>query len=93
MRLMNNYGRTEVTNSARLELQYLSDPLKLAQAVGEKLRKGQFDVALNLVRESDKGVGVSRASIDNTVSWNHLIDWLMQQKQPNDAWKIYNEVH
>jgi len=92
MRLMNNYGRTEVTNSARLELQYLSDPLKLAQAVGEKLRKGQFDVALNLVRESDKGVGVSRASIDNTVSWNHLIDWLMQQKQPNDAWKIYNEM-
>ncbi|KAK5213593.1 hypothetical protein LTR41_001173 [Exophiala xenobiotica] len=89
---MNNHGRTEVTTAARRELQFLSDPLKLAQAVGEKLRKSQFDAALNLVRESDRGVGVSRATIDNTVSWNHLIDWLMQQNQPNDAWKIYNEV-
>jgi pentatricopeptide repeat protein len=92
MRLMNNHGRSEVTTAARRELQFLSDPLKLAQAVGEKLRKSQFDAALNLVRESDRGVGVSRATIDNTVSWNHLIDWLMQQNQPNDAWKIYNEV-
>ncbi|KAJ9620334.1 hypothetical protein H2204_012370 [Knufia peltigerae] len=92
LRLMNNHGRTEVQQNARRELQYLSDPLKLAQTVADKLRDSKFDAALNLVRESDKGVGVSRVNIDNTVSWNHLINWLMQQRRPKDAWKIYNEM-
>ncbi|OCT51234.1 hypothetical protein CLCR_07990 [Cladophialophora carrionii] len=74
----------------RQESKYLVDPLKLAQGVVEKLRDHQFDEALELVRASEKsrdGKGV-----ENIVSWNHIIDWLMSQDSPGEAWKVYNEM-
>ncbi|KIW66755.1 hypothetical protein PV04_06054 [Phialophora macrospora] len=72
------------------ESKFLVDPLKLAQNVVEKLRDHQLDEALELVRASEKsrdGKGV-----ENIVSWNHIIDWLMSQDSPGEAWKVYNEM-
>ncbi|EXJ54973.1 uncharacterized protein A1O5_12884 [Cladophialophora psammophila CBS 110553] len=72
------------------EAKYLVDPLKLAQGIVEKLRDHNLQAALELVRASDRvhnGKGV-----DNVVSWNHIIDWLMGQESPGEAWKVYNEM-
>ncbi|EXJ92834.1 hypothetical protein A1O3_01388 [Capronia epimyces CBS 606.96] len=74
----------------RLEAKFLVDPMKLAQAVVEKLRDSDFDAAMSLVRASEKAR--DGMAVDNIVSWNHIIDWLMSQGEPSMAWKIYNEM-
>lgn len=74
----------------RQESKFLVDPLKLAQNVIEKLRDHQLEEALELVRVSEKaneGKGV-----DSIVSWNHIVDWLMREEAPGEAWKVYNEM-
>ncbi|KAJ9609679.1 hypothetical protein H2200_006007 [Cladophialophora chaetospira] len=74
----------------REEVKFLEDPLKLAQNIVEKLRDHKLDEALELVRASERandGKGVA-----NVVSWNHIIDWLMSQEAPGEAWKVYNEM-
>ncbi|KAK4939824.1 hypothetical protein LTR10_019997 [Elasticomyces elasticus] len=88
--LMNDAGKKALDKASKLEMQFLTDPLKLAQSVADKLRASQFDAAYNLVLTSEKGINGAR--IDNTVSWNHLIDWLMSQGFPTRAWKIFNEM-
>lgn len=88
--MMNGAGKTALDKASRLEMQFLTDPLKLAQSVADKLRASEFDAAYTLVLTSEKGVNGAR--IDNIVSWNHLIDWLMSQGFPMRAWKIFNEV-
>ena len=72
------------------EAKYLVDPLKLAQGTVEKLRDHKLEEALALVRASDKAL--DGKGIDSIVSWNHIIDWLMGQESPGEAWKIYQEV-
>jgi pentatricopeptide repeat protein len=72
------------------ESKYLLDPLKLAQSVVEKLRDHQLDEALALVRASEKSR--DGEAVENIVSWNHIIDWLMSQDSPGEAWKVYNEM-
>lgn len=85
-------GRAEyLQNAMTQEARFLVDPLKLAQAVVEKLRDSDLEAALQLVRASEKAR--DGMPVDNIVSWNHIIDWLMSQKSPSDAWKVYNEVN
>ncbi|EXJ91221.1 hypothetical protein A1O1_04331 [Capronia coronata CBS 617.96] len=74
----------------KLEAKFLVDPLKLAQAVVEKLRDSDFDAAMSLVRASEKSR--DGMAVDNIVSWNHVIDWLMSKGEPSMAWKVYNEM-
>lgn len=69
----------------RVELQYLSDPLKLAEHVRYTLRCYKPEKALNLCRLASKQQQV-------TVSWNHCVDWHMSQGKIQDAIKIYNEM-
>ncbi|OAP60277.1 hypothetical protein AYL99_05279 [Fonsecaea erecta] len=81
---------TYLKKAMEKEARYLVDPLKLAQGVVEKLRDHNLQAALELVRASERtqnGKGV-----DNVVSWNHIIDWLMGQESPGEAWKVYNEM-
>lgn len=89
-RLMTASTGTNLDRAMRLEAKYLVDPLKLAQAVVEKLREADFDAAMSLVRASEKSR--DGMAVDNIVSWNHIIDWLMSQGEPSMAWKVYNEV-
>jgi hypothetical protein len=69
----------------RKHLAYLKDPLKLADFVRSTLRSNDFDTALEVVRAASKKMLC-------TVSWNHLVDYQMQQKKMNAAIKTYNEV-
>ena len=66
-------------------LQYLKDPLKIAEHVQATLAKDRYDEALLLVRTASRDTKV-------TVSWNHLIDYLMKQQRLNAAIKLYNEM-
>jgi pentatricopeptide repeat protein len=69
----------------RKHLQYLKDPLKLAEHVRRCLREGDIDTTLGIVRAASK-------SIECTVSWNHLIEWHLSQGKIRGALRIYNEV-
>lgn len=69
----------------RKELQYLPDPLKLADHVRGVLKKGDVEKALGLTRIASK-------DMECIVSWNHIIGHLLAEKQVNAALKIYNEV-
>lgn len=69
----------------RRELQYLPDPLKLADHVRGVLKKGDVEKALGLTRIASK-------DMECIVSWNHIIGHLLSEKQVAAALKIYNEV-
>lgn len=85
LRLVNN-GSTGLSG----ESTYLNDRVKLAQEVVRLLKAEKVTQALDLVRASESSNNGS--SIDSTVSWNHIIDWLMRQHNPKQAWKVFNEV-
>ena len=67
------------------ELLYLSDPLKLAEHIHYTLRCDNPDKALELVRLASREMSC-------IVSWNHIVDWHMQNRRPADAMRIYNEM-
>lgn len=67
------------------ELRYLKDPLKLAGHVRFTLRSNELAKALALVRMASK-------DMECTVSWNHIIDWLMARRDVKAAFRIYNEM-
>jgi len=69
----------------RTELKYLNDPFKLAQHILYVLQTGDEQKALALVRLSSR-------NLDNTVSWNHVVDWQMKQGKTSVAIDTYNEV-
>ncbi|KAL2410640.1 hypothetical protein ABEF91_000068 [Exophiala dermatitidis] len=89
-RLITDSTGRNLDRAMRLEAKYLVDPLKLAQSVVEKLRDDDFDAAMSLVRASEKSR--DGMPVDNIVSWNHIIDWLMSKSEPSLAWKVYNEM-
>ncbi|KAH8821610.1 hypothetical protein F5884DRAFT_716720 [Xylogone sp. PMI_703] len=77
---------TTLTDGAiKRTLKYLRDPLKLADFVREKLRADQFNEAQAIVRAASK-------EIQCTVSWNHLIDYLLSKGRMNSAIKTYHEM-
>ena len=76
-------------SSAIRELQWHKDRFKLADYVRARLKDAGTERFLNtlaLVRLASTSLGSC------TVSWNHLIDYLVSQRAPRAAIKIYNEV-
>jgi hypothetical protein len=72
----------------RKHLQYLKDPLKLAEYVRKSLRTSRdddFEETLEVVRAASKDT-------ECIVSWNHLIEWQLSKGRMNAAIKTYNEV-
>ncbi|THX25012.1 hypothetical protein D6D12_07252 [Aureobasidium pullulans] len=69
----------------RRELQFLPDPLKLADHVRGVLKKGDVEKALALARIASK-------DMECVVSWNHIIGHLLSEKQVSAALKLYNEM-
>jgi pentatricopeptide repeat protein len=57
----------------------------IAQHVRRTLDKGKFEEALQLTRRAGRDTKV-------TVSWNHLIDYQMEQQRLHAAVKLYNEM-
>ena len=72
-------------SSLEQEIRWLNDPLKLGDNTVKLLRQDEAEKALALVRLASK-------DIECTVSWNHLIDYLMSKGKVADATKLYNEV-
>ncbi|KAI2636368.1 hypothetical protein GGS26DRAFT_548811 [Hypomontagnella submonticulosa] len=71
--------------AARKQLQYLKDPLHIADYVRKTLAKGNFEEAAMVTRNASKDMKV-------TVSWNHLIDHQLQHDRLHAAIKLYNEM-
>ncbi|KAI0191236.1 hypothetical protein EV127DRAFT_428959 [Xylaria flabelliformis] len=71
--------------AARKELEYLSDPLHIANRVKTALDKDNFELAALITRKASKNNSV-------TVSWNHLIDYELQRGRLHAAIKLYNEM-
>ncbi|KAJ2987829.1 hypothetical protein NUW58_g4296 [Xylaria curta] len=71
--------------AARKELEYLRDPLHIANRVRTALSKDNFELAALITRQASRGINV-------TVSWNHLIDHQLQNGRLHGAIKLYNEM-
>ncbi|KAI1306318.1 hypothetical protein F5Y03DRAFT_138937 [Xylaria venustula] len=71
--------------AARKELQYLGDPLHIANRVRLALNQDHFDLAARITRQASRTHNV-------TVSWNHLIDYQLQNGRIHVALKLYNEM-
>ncbi|RMZ83343.1 hypothetical protein DV737_g1671, partial [Chaetothyriales sp. CBS 132003] len=87
--------------AAAKEVEWINDPLRLSNRVLTLLRDDgptdpyAFNRALELVRASEKRSIVSgrpQGAINNVVSWNHLMDWCMENKRPREAVKVFNEM-
>lgn len=72
-------------NKRRRELQYLSDPLELANFVRKELGKDKETEMLQLVRMASK-------DMQCVVSWNHIVRHMLAKGKTAQAMKIYNEV-
>lgn len=68
------------------ELQYLKDPLDLANFVKKELRKDKVKEMLQLAR-------MASHSMHCIVSWNHIIDYYLAKSQVSNALKVFNEVN
>lgn len=78
--------KREVTErETSLHLRYLKDPLKLAEFVRQTLREDNYELAQSVVDEAS-------ASIECTVSWNHIMEWQLSKGKMNAAIKSYNDV-
>lgn len=75
---------TEVSPRKVFSIKF-TDPLQLAESTLGKLKREKFDEALELVRKNS-------ASLECTVPWNHLIDYLCKKSKMNQAIKTYNEM-
>ncbi|KAI0426410.1 hypothetical protein F5Y09DRAFT_65479 [Xylaria sp. FL1042] len=71
--------------AARKELEYLGDPLHIANRVKLALDKDNFELAALITRQASKSHNV-------TVSWNYLIDYQLQKGRLHGAMKLYNEM-
>jgi pentatricopeptide repeat protein len=84
------------SGSTQYQLQWLQDPLKLANAVLDRLRIGADQSALELIRGSEKQIYVEGEKqgrhIDNVVSWNHVMEYYMHKGDTREALKVYNEM-
>jgi hydroxylamine reductase (hybrid-cluster protein) len=69
----------------RKHLEHLDDPFKIAQHVEQTLRKDRYEEALLLTQTVSKDKQC-------TVSWNHLIGYLLEKQRLHGAIKLFNEV-
>lgn len=69
------------------------DALKLAKSVLTKLKAGDPQSALEMVRLSEKmPVAGGDKGVDSVVSWNHVMDYFMSKGSTREAFKVFNEV-
>ncbi len=86
--------------AAAKEVQWINDPLRLANRVLTYLRDENqdgigFEKALEPVRAAEKHSikqGRPQGALNNVVAWNHLVDFAMSKSDPRSAYKVYNEM-
>lgn len=79
-------SRERLQRVVKKQLQYLGDdPWKIAQHVEQTLAKDRYDEALLLTQSASRLGQI-------VVSWNHLINYLLEKQQLRNAMKLYNEV-
>lgn len=72
-------------NARKKELQWLRDPLEVADFVKNELNKDKAQEMLQLVR-------MASHSMQCTVGWNHIINYHLSKGNLSLAFKIYTEV-
>lgn len=80
-----NRSRETADREASIQMKYLQDPIKLAQFVRERLRDNNLELVQTVVNKAS-------ARMSCVVSWNHIIEWHLENGKMNGALKMYNEV-
>lgn len=81
-----NISRTISNRPVELELVWLKDPLKLANRVGQLLKKRDVHLAVALIRQAQNN------SMDCIVAWNNLFKYCFEREAPLAAFRFYNDV-
>ena len=75
----------KLERNVRYTLKNMDDPYQVAQHVRQILGKGSYDEALLLTQTASR-------SMNAVVSWNHLIDYNLENQQLKQAIKLFNDV-
>lgn len=75
----------DTEENMKRHMQFLQDPLKLADYIRTTLRNDDFETAEKVVHYASK-------TMLCVVSWNHLVDWQMSKGKMSAAIKTYNDV-
>lgn len=80
-------GESRITPKiVNMELRWLNDPHKMADRIDRILQNGEPALAAAIVRAGTK------KGMRCDVAWNHLLQYCMDQKSPQAAFKFYNDV-
>lgn len=88
-------GKSKLERQVEKEAVFLVDPLRLANTVVQLLRDENWEKAHALILASDRQgmkMGTPQGSVNNIVSWNHLMDWLMAKHQPKEAMSLFQDM-
>ncbi|KAM5345525.1 hypothetical protein ACJ41O_011386 [Fusarium nematophilum] len=78
-------AKLKLQRGVKKQLEYMDDPWKIGQYVEQALAKDRYDEALLLTQTASKNLQV-------VVSWNHLINYMLQKQQLRNAVKLYNDM-
>ncbi|KJZ76032.1 hypothetical protein HIM_04488 [Hirsutella minnesotensis 3608] len=84
-RVMDEKEEATLNRIVAKQLEYLRDPLHIADRVSKLLRVEEFDQALIMTRQASLHHNV-------VVSWNHLIDYQLRQQRLKPAIKLLNDM-
>ncbi|KAJ5334118.1 uncharacterized protein N7506_007901 [Penicillium brevicompactum] len=80
-------GESRITPKiVNMELRWLNDPHKMADRIDRILQNGEPALAAAIVRAGTK------KGMRCDVAWNHLLQYCMDQKSPQAAFKFYNDM-
>jgi hypothetical protein len=80
-------GGSKITPKiVNMELKWLNDPHKMADRIARILHSGDPALAAAIVRAGTK------QGMRCDAAWNHILQYCMDQKNPQAAFKFYNDV-
>jgi hypothetical protein len=80
-------GGSKITPKiVNMELKWLNDPRVMADRIARILHSGDPALAAAIVRAGTK------QGMRCDVAWNHILQYCMDQKNPQAAFKFYNDV-
>lgn len=88
MEIAQQKGPSVNRKRVRLEMEWVKDPLLLAQRVSSALRGGNPEMAATLAREALK----ESPGEKYVVAWNRIIQYCMDRGHPKPALRFFNDV-
>ncbi|KAF4971237.1 hypothetical protein FZEAL_9896, partial [Fusarium zealandicum] len=78
-------AKEKLQRAVKKQLEYMDDPWKIGKYVEKALAKDRYDEALLLTQMASRDQQL-------VVSWNHLINYMLEKQQLRQALKLHNDM-